>query len=83
MPWIFSESGEYPLAENMPPKNVMESCWIEAFAAVENESFFLGYGEQVYDVGIMVSVVLPIDEHIMSCMANTPGHWATMSSILI
>ena len=35
-----------------------------AFAAVENESF-LGYVEQVYDVGIMVSVILPIYEHII------------------
>ena len=64
MPLIFSGSGEYPLAENTPPKNVTV-LFDGAFAAVENESSFLGYLEQVYDVGIMVFVILPIYEHII------------------
>ena len=64
MPLIFSGSGEYPLAENILSKNVTVLS-DGAFAAVENESFSLGYVEQVYDVGIMVSVILPIYEHVV------------------
>ena len=33
--------------------------------AVENESFFLGHIEQVYDVYIVVPVILSVDEHII------------------
>ena len=51
--------------------------------AVEDESFFLGHIEQVDDVCIMVSVILSVDEHVIMCMANTLGHWAMISSILI
>ena len=35
------------------------------FFAVEDESFFLGHIEQVYDVCIVVPVVLSVDEHII------------------
>ena len=35
------------------------------FFAVEDESFFLGHIEQVYDVCIMVPVILSVDEHVV------------------
>ena len=57
MPWIFSGSGA--------TKGCHGVLFDGAFSTVENKSFFLGYVEQVYDVGIMVSVILPIDEHII------------------
>ena len=38
---------------------------MEHFALLKMSSFFLGYVEQVYDVGIMVFVILPIDEYIV------------------
>ena len=47
----------------MLPKNVTV-LFDGAFCTIENESF-LGYVEQIYDVGIMVLVILPIDEHII------------------
>ena len=66
MPWIFSRSGEYPSAENTPPKNIMELLFYGALLAVEHEFFFLGHVEQIDDVwSVMVSVVLSVDEHII------------------
>ena len=64
MPWIFPRSGEYPSAEKTPPKNITNSCFMALFA-VEDESFFLGHVEQVYDVSIVVFVIFSIDEHII------------------
>ena len=67
MPWIFSGSGEYPLAENTPPMNVTESCLMDhLLPAVENETFIFG----LCWTGLMMLaswslVILPIDEHIV------------------
>ena len=38
------------------------------FFAVEDESFFLGHIEQVYDVCAVVPVMLSVDEHIIIVM---------------
>ena len=85
MPWIFFWIWWVSIGWEHTTKGMsLESCLMEHCCTVENESFFVGYVEQVYDVGIMVSGH-PSHHMIpsLSCMANTPGHWATMSSILI
>ena len=75
--WWVAFSWKYTSKESY---RVLLDC---TFWAVENKSLFLGYIEQVYYVCVMLSVISAIDENMSLWIANTPGHCATMSSILI
>ena len=65
MPWIFSGSREYPLAEDTPQKNVTDSCLIAHFAHLKMSPSFWAMLKKFYDVGIMIIVILFINEHII------------------
>ena len=82
MPWIFSGSGEYPLAENTPPKNVTESCLMEHLLLLKTSPSFWATLNKFMMLASWSLSSFPY-MNTLSCMANTPGHCATVSSILI
>ena len=66
MPWIFFQIWEISFCREDSAKEHHGLLFYGTFLAVEDESFFLGHIEQVYDVCVVVPVILSEDEHIIT-----------------
>ena len=67
------------LAEKTPPKKVTESCFIAHFVLLNDQTFLLGYVEQVYQVCVMIFVILTVYEDVVM---NCKYSWALCYDVI-